>query len=173
MRTKLIITTFLVFSIHGILFDPYFGYNRLHDTIYKNMTVEMYMAMSRACYEKKGNLLMMLAIGKSETDFENTMKNGFDSGVWQINIKQAEQMGVPLTYFLNIRNCAYKAVSIYNSALKKSKGDLELTLAYYNAGENANITNYKKSGKWNKYVPVIMKNYYRSKEIISSKVIVK
>jgi hypothetical protein len=171
MNFKIILTAFIVFAVHGILFDPMYDYYIKYKQ-YSNLTIEMYACMSRACYDKNEDLDMMLAIGKRETDHTNTMRNGHDSGVWQVNEAHARDMGVPLSYFLNIQKCADKSVSIYQSAKNKAHGDLRKALAYYNAGENYNLKNYSNEN-WKNYVDYIMNFYSQSKKMTSNKLVIK
>lgn len=172
MRPAIISMAFMVtLMFPTIVNDQMFLYDILKQQ-YPALTVEMWNALTESVLQQRipstfanipsgmnntQQILMMCAIMQRESSFQNVIGfTGSDIGVCQIN--RAHTGTEFLKYFdipLNIK----KGFAIYRSALRRSKGDPRQALAYYNAGENYDLAQYK---KWCDYVDVIMASYQRS-----------
>ena len=158
---KLLIICFVVCSIQCTVFDPLVKYVRIYKYYNskalgnRKLPVALYVEVLSECFKYGVSVNLMLAVTHKETGFTNVIcSDNDDIGYFQINRAQVVA-GEKFEDYYDMHKNVHKAITIFLSALHKANGDVRKALAYYNAGENYNLANYK---GWKTYVDYIIAN---------------
>ena len=173
LKLKYTVALIIILSVQCIAYDPLVTYKCLYDYYYTvskgqcSLPLVLYIEIFVESYRMGANPYIIIAISNRETGFKNVISpNGEDSGFMQINRAQMLS-GETAKDYLDVHKNVCKGIKIYLSALKKAKGDEKKALAYYNAGENFDLSRYT---HWEDYAQYIIDNKVKSTSMCNLKI---